>query len=92
MKVNNDGTLHVEFDAKDKVKPCPFCGAQKDVRLANTWTPSYWIECVNCGAEMHPAGRGWKCGEDMKSSVHLASARRALKWWNMRHHDISESR
>lgn len=28
---------------------CPFC-LSTDVVVSNTWTPSYWVECNECGA------------------------------------------
>ncbi|WP_273794610.1 hypothetical protein [Brucella intermedia] len=31
---------------------CPFCGGN-DVDLANTWTPSFWVECEDCSAQVH---------------------------------------
>lgn len=34
------------------LKPCPFCGGS-NVDLANTWTPSFWIECDDCSAQVH---------------------------------------
>jgi hypothetical protein len=33
-----------------ELKACPFCGGMAD--YANTWTPSFWIECQECGAEV----------------------------------------
>lgn len=83
MKVTNDGTIHVALDNHDAIEPCPFCGSV-EVELANTWTPSYWVECKGCGAEVHPHGPSWKKGDDTKPAKHLASARRAMKAWNRR--------
>lgn len=85
MRVEKESgsTMTVMLTAEDRLEPCPFC-ASKDISLSHTWTPSYWIECGGCGAEMHPPSRGWGKGDDRKPSKHLASARRALKAWNRR--------
>lgn len=29
---------------------CPFCRGT-NVEAVNTWTPYYWVECSDCGAE-----------------------------------------
>lgn len=86
MKVERESghTYHAHLETGDRVEPCPFCGST-DIELANTWTPSYWIECNGCGAEMHPVNRKpWGRGDDTKPAKHLASARAALKAWNER--------
>lgn len=35
-----------------KLKKCPFCGSA-DLEVNNTHTPSFWVECLNCSAEVH---------------------------------------
>ncbi len=35
-----------------ELKLCPFCSST-NVDLANTWTPSFWVECNECGAQVH---------------------------------------
>ena len=32
--------------------PCPFCGSD-DLELCNTHTPSFWVECHGCEAQVH---------------------------------------
>jgi hypothetical protein len=64
-------------DAQKKMKPCPFC-AHKDARLENTHTPSYWVECGSCGANIHDPRSARGTGE----RSHRASAMRAIKAWN----------
>lgn len=32
--------------------PCPFCGSDC-VELSNTHTPSFWVGCKDCGAEVN---------------------------------------
>lgn len=34
---------------------CPFCGSG-NIEVANTWTPSYWGECLDCHAQGAPSG------------------------------------
>ncbi|MBC8719260.1 Lar family restriction alleviation protein [Ochrobactrum sp. Marseille-Q0166] len=34
------------------LKPCPFCGGT-NVDVSNTWTPSFWVECDDCSAQVH---------------------------------------
>ncbi|HAV1601557.1 TPA: hypothetical protein JG832_002447 [Enterobacter hormaechei subsp. xiangfangensis] len=34
------------------LKPCPFCGSADDLRIVNTHTASFWVDC-ECGAEFH---------------------------------------
>lgn len=36
----------------EKLRACPFCG-HTNVELANTWTPSFWVECEDCCAQVH---------------------------------------
>lgn len=33
------------------LKPCPFCGEKYNLSLANTHTPSCWVECGKCEAQ-----------------------------------------
>lgn len=72
------GINHFKLDARDQVKPCPFCGGT-DVEMANTHTAYYWIECATCGAEHSGAASG---GSSV--SAHRAAARRTLEAWNTR--------
>lgn len=72
---------------RERLKPCPFCGGVGD--LQNTHTPSYWIECGDCGAiafDRDPhlnllpkRARGRKV-----LAEHLASMERAAASWNER--------
>jgi predicted RNA-binding Zn-ribbon protein involved in translation (DUF1610 family) len=78
-KIN--GIWCVGLEVADKLLPCPHCGSKTYLQLEHTWTASYWIECEDCGAQMHDVGR---IGDAKKSSAHLASARRVVKMWNTR--------
>ena len=57
---------------------CPFCGG--DSRLEHTHTASYWIECVECGAEAH----GPWSGDASKPQDHKRAAQSAIDAWNRR--------
>lgn len=39
-------------DTLAALAPCPFCGGA-DIRLHNTHTPKFSVECEDCGAEAH---------------------------------------
>lgn len=60
--------------------PCPFCGEQ-ELELAHTWTESYWIECLTCGAEVHGT---WGRGGKGTRAGHIRAAKSAVEAWNMR--------
>jgi len=69
-------------DIKADIAFCPFCGGSAE--LQNTWTPSYWVECIDCEAQVHDPDSAWvRCDAEMKSK-HTASAKRAVKAWNKR--------
>jgi hypothetical protein len=84
MKIRKyNGIRHVVLskEEQDSLKCCPFCGNHGNaIQLMNTWTPSYWIECV-CGVELHPNQRSLR-----KNTVasHLISASLAVRTWNIR--------
>lgn len=82
MKVEKRGDkrFDVELEQGDRLLDCPFCG-HPHPSLEHTWTASYWLECVGCGAEVHDNGR---IGGAESQSAHLASARRVVKRWNTR--------
>ena len=61
------------------MKPCPFCG-HRDVELANTHTPYYWMECRSCGCEIPDPRSARGTGE----RSHRASAMRAIAAWQSR--------
>ncbi len=72
-------SLRAQPDTLRSLKPCPFCG-DKTAELANTHSPSYWIECGTCGAEISdPKGKGVG-----GMRAHRASAFRAMAAWNTR--------
>lgn len=80
MKVNIDnGIFHAVITENDHVEKCPFCGSD-DIIVQNTWTASYWVECSDCGAEMHTQSSGDHDNKDH----HLREARAALDAWNVR--------
>jgi Lar family restriction alleviation protein len=37
--------------AKEKVKPCPFCGSKK-VEINRTNQNACWVSCTECGAHV----------------------------------------
>jgi hypothetical protein len=71
--------------------PCPFC-ASITIELRNTHTASYWMECGDCGAQVHGEARG----ENLQSHkipvrLHEDAAATALRAWNTRYgHVICE--
>ena len=73
------------FDAKlawswtPVLSRCPFCGGEG--KLEHTWTASYWIECVDCDAEVS----GTWSGDASKPQDHKKAARSAVTAWNRRH-------
>jgi Lar family restriction alleviation protein len=42
-------SLHYEPGVDPPLLPCPFCGGT-DMEVENTHTPSYAVECEDCGA------------------------------------------
>jgi len=69
-------------DVKADIDFCPFCGSSAE--LKNTWTPSYWVECIDCEAQVHDPDSAWDVGDDEMKSKHIASAKRAIDAWNRR--------
>lgn len=68
------------------LKPCPFCGEQDRLELANTHTASYWIECEACEATARdPKGSGnpYRTKAAAKKAHHQ-SMRRTIATWNRR--------
>ena len=62
---------------------CPFCG--DEAFLMNTHTPSYWIECGGCGAEVSDViGTYSNEKEHQSNKLHRESAIRAIANWNRR--------
>ena len=76
----NDETTHLQLTDADTVLPCPFCGSD-DIELQNTWTPSYWLQCQGCCAEVHD-NEMWNDAESHEE--HQASKARVLAEWNKR--------
>lgn len=93
---NGRELITLSFDGTEALKPCPFCGERKLVvndqsavglRLCNTHTAHYWIQC-SCGAEMMsdtqvPCRKSWS--HIKRVTAHLKAANDAIARWNMRH-------
>lgn len=85
----SNGMIDIVLEETDEVVPCPFCGC-KSIELAHTHTPSYWINCTDCGAEVKGDwGEDLVIGctpddEEAQAEAHLASAADALERWNNR--------
>lgn len=79
----NDDGKH----AGHELLPCPFCGSTK-LALANTHTPSYWVECLKCKAQVDgnmPAGGGSAIlSRETAVRLHRAAMRSAVRKWNKR--------
>jgi len=67
-----------------ELRPCPFCGST-ELELANTWTPSYWVECNCCGATKPGQAANWKTNDQAYDrSRHVKAAISAVDAWNSR--------
>ncbi len=71
--------MNLKLRKTDRLKPCPFCGC-RDPELANTHTASYWMQCPECGAEVH----GETFPGPTPGARHRASADSAIAKWNAR--------
>lgn len=71
----------LKLTKKDKLRACPFCGCN-DAILEHTWTPSYWIACDTCGAQMHPVKNTNLAKNDLAS--HKKGKANAIEAWNNR--------
>lgn len=73
--------------AGHQLDACPFCGST-DLSLLNTHTPSYWIECEGCGAEVHgemPDGGGGEIHtHEGCIGLHRLAMASAVTKWNAR--------
>lgn len=58
---------------------CPFCGSAAEIE--NTHTPSYWVECTECGCQMSD-----QLSHDLYDDIptHMVSITNACKAWNTR--------
>jgi Lar family restriction alleviation protein len=34
-----------------ELRPCPFCGEHKNLKLISNGKKTYWVGCFTCGAE-----------------------------------------
>lgn len=69
--------------------PCPFCGSADDLQMHNTHSPSYWVQCDNCGAEKHGKLPYGYAGGRIRSagrcaSLHAHARFNAAHGWNER--------
>lgn len=81
-------TLEDDGDhAGNELLPCPICGST-DLELANTHTPSYWVACHNCGAEVPgdlPDGGGSVISSQQDCErLHRTAINSAVARWNTR--------
>ncbi|MDE2098435.1 MAG: Lar family restriction alleviation protein [Patescibacteria group bacterium] len=73
---------------------CPFCGSSS-LQIGNTHTPSYWVECEDCGAAVY--GKGYPYSKKEHSGFHshllygttlpkpyVLARMAAIKAWNRR--------
>lgn len=75
--------VNLRITKRDKIKPCPFCGSSK-LRLINTWTPCYWIEC-ECGASLDAAYIVPKSeGRADELKAHHEAKKIVIQKWNRR--------
>lgn len=85
-QAGSDSRIHFELSPEDKILPCPFCGSH-DIELCNTHTPSYWMECQECDAQVHGEyGPDLVSGPGSYGSLrqHEAAAKSAIAAWNRR--------
>lgn len=75
---------NLKIEPGDDVLPCPFCGSE-NVELNNSWTASYWVECLECEGRAHGKAFGTDCTPKELTLRHnkLAKAS-ALAAWNRR--------
>lgn len=67
-----------------KIPPCPFCGSA-DVEALNTHAACYWVECLNCSAEV--SGEAFGSGrrsENQTRANHVKAKRSAIRAWSRR--------
>lgn len=72
-----------------KLGHCPFCNTDNCLDIHNTHTPSYWVQCDNCGAEKHgglPTGYagGRIRGQARCAALHASALHLAITGWNTR--------
>ena len=79
VKRKQDRRFDAEISAPAAVLlGCPFCGGAG--RLEHTHTACYWIECVDCDAQV----TGQWSGDASKPSHHVRAVRSAVDAWNHR--------
>ena len=71
--------VNLKLKAGAPIAPCPFCRGYK-IELQNTWTPSYWLECQKCEAQVGDQ----KNGRADNKTGHTLSALNAIEAWNKR--------
>ncbi|EKK5568049.1 Lar family restriction alleviation protein [Enterobacter hormaechei] len=68
------------------LKPCPFCGSDKELSICNTHTACFWVECY-CGAAMHSGLNAWarRSKTEDEARRHFEEAMTwAVNEWNAR--------
>ena len=81
-----DGKVERILEGRDhpNLRPCPFCGSDS-VIMEHTWTPSYWVECEDCGARVSDnRSRTWDNPDLISLAFHKRSMRYAAEAWNSR--------
>lgn len=73
----------------DLLLDCPFCGERDDLDIVNTHTPSYNIECNNCGGTMVGGNPNGYWGQPIRTTtrcagLHAAAIEKAVERWNTR--------
>lgn len=78
--------LTLSSSERAKLLPCPFCGTGgQALELCNTHTPAYWIQCQECGAEVHGEEFASSSGaKDVNKRLHVRAKRAAIAAWNQR--------
>lgn len=71
----NGTTRELARDLVAVLLPCPFCGCEEP-ELTNSHTPSFWIECPQCGARSG--------GGDPVRRSYPAAMKAAVDSWNQR--------